>query len=53
MYLMKEKQAGPIPASLKRWPLELIKHLADTTCILATPAGPVAAVLRTFATWLI
>ena len=31
MYLMKEKQGGPIPTGLKRWPLKLIKHLADTT----------------------
>ena len=26
MYLMKEKQGGPIPTGLKRWPLKLIKH---------------------------
>ena len=31
MYLMKEKQGGPIPRGLKRWPLKLFKHLADTT----------------------
>ena len=40
MYLMKEKQGGPIPTGLKRWPLKLIKHLADTTCISPAPAGP-------------
>ena len=33
MYLMKEKQGGPIPTGLKRWPLKLIEHLADTTGI--------------------
>ena len=37
---MKEKQGGPIPTGLKRWPLKLIKHLADTTCISPSPAGP-------------
>ena len=31
MYLVKEKQGGPIPRGLKRWPLKLFKHLADTT----------------------
>ena len=40
MYLMKEKQGGPIPTGLQRWPLKLIKHLANTTCILPSPAGP-------------
>ena len=30
---MKEKQGGLIPTGLKRWPLKLIKHLADTTCV--------------------
>ena len=39
MYLMK-KQGGPIPTGLKRWPLKLIKHLADTTCVRPSPAGP-------------
>ena len=40
MYLMKEKQGGLIPTGLKRWPLKLIKHLADTTCVTPSPAGP-------------
>ena len=40
MYLMKEKQGGPIPMGLKRWPLKLIKHPADTTCVSPSPAGP-------------
>ena len=40
MYLMKEKQGGPIPIGLKKWPLKLVKHLADTTCISPSPAGP-------------
>ena len=40
MYLMKEKQGGPIPKGLKKWPLKLIKHLADTTCVSPSPAGP-------------
>ena len=31
MYLMKEKQGGPILTGLKRWPLRLINHLSDTT----------------------
>ena len=39
MYLMKEKQGGLIPTGLKRWPLKLIKHLADTTCVTPSPAG--------------
>ena len=33
MYFMKEKQGGSIPTGLKRWPLKLAKHLADTTCV--------------------
>ena len=37
MYLMKEKQGGPIPTGLKRWPL---KHLTDTTYTSPSPAGP-------------
>ena len=40
MYLMKEKQGGRIPTGLKRWPLNLIKHLADTTCVTPSPASP-------------
>ena len=40
MYFMKEKQVGPIPTGLKRWPLKLVKHLADTTCVSPSPAGP-------------
>ena len=48
MYLMKEKQGGPIPTGLKRWPLKLIKHLADTTCILPSPAGPAGCCPLTF-----
>ena len=38
--IMKEKQGGLIPTGLKRWPLKLIKHLADTTCVTPSPAGP-------------
>ena len=40
MYLMKEKQGRPIPTGLKGWPLKLIKHLANTTCISPSPADP-------------
>ena len=40
MYLMKEKQGGPISTGLKRWPFKFIKHLADTTCVSPSPAGP-------------
>ena len=40
MYLMKEKQGGPIPTGLKKWPLKLIKHLTDTACVSPSPAGP-------------
>ena len=40
MYLIKEKRGGPIPTGLKRWPLKVIKPLADTTCALPSPAGP-------------
>ena len=39
LYLMKEKQGGQIPTGFKRWPLKLIKHLADTTCVSPSPAG--------------
>ena len=39
MYHMKEKQGGPIPRGLKRWPLKFIKHLANTTCVSLSPAG--------------
>ena len=38
---MKEKQGGPIPTGLKRWPL---KHHADTTCVSQSPAGPAGLV---------
>ena len=37
MNFMKEKQGGPIPSGLKRWPLKLIKHFADTTCVSPSP----------------
>ena len=37
MYLMKEKQGGPIPTGLKRWPL---KHLDKTICTSPSPADP-------------
>ena len=40
MYFMKEKRGGPIPTGLKRWPLKLVKHLAYTTCVSPSPAGP-------------
>ena len=39
MYLMK-RRGGPIPTGLKRWPLKLVKHLADTACVSPSPAGP-------------
>ena len=37
---MKEKQGGPIPTGLKRWPLKLVNHLANTSCVSPSPAGP-------------
>ena len=40
MYFMREKHRGPIPTGLKRWPLKVIKHLANTTCVSPSPAGP-------------
>ena len=40
MYLMEEKQGGRIATGLKRWPLKLIKHLANTNCVSISPAGP-------------
>ena len=40
MNLVKEKQGGLIPTSLKRWPLKLIKHFVDTTRVSPSPAGP-------------
>ena len=42
MNLMKEKHGGLIPMGLKRWPFKLIKHFADTTRVLPSPAGPAA-----------
>ena len=39
MYLMQEKQGGPIPTGFKRWPLKLINHIADNTCASPSPAG--------------
>ena len=41
MKLVKEKQGGLIPTDPKRWPFTLIKHFADTTCVLPSTAGPV------------
>ena len=40
MNLVKEKQEGLVPLGLKRRPFKLIKHFADTTCVLPSPAGP-------------
>ena len=40
MYFMKEKQGGPIPTGLKRWPVKLVKHLINTTCVSPSPVGP-------------
>ena len=37
--LMKDKQRGPIPKGLKRWPLKLIKHFVDTTCVSPSSTG--------------
>ena len=51
MYLMKEKQGGPIPTGLKRWPLKLVKRLTDTTGIRHLLQVQGAAVLWTFYTW--
>ena len=48
IYLMKEKQGGSIPTGLKRWPLKLVKHLADTTCVSQSPAGPAGCCLLNF-----
>ena len=36
---VKEKQCELVPPGLKREPLKLIKHLADTTCVSPSPAG--------------
>ena len=40
MNLAKEKQGGLVPPGLKRWPLKLIKHFADTASVSPSPAGP-------------
>ena len=32
MYLMKEKQEGPIPTGLKRWPLKQVSRLHYFSC---------------------
>ena len=33
MYFMKEKQGGPIPTGLKRWPLRFVKHIPPTLLV--------------------
>ena len=48
MNLMKEKQRGPIPMGLKRWPLTLIKHFANTICVSPSPAGPASCLPLNF-----
>ena len=40
MNSVKDKQRGMVPPGLKRWPFKLIKHFADTTRVLPSPAGP-------------
>ena len=40
MNLVEEKQRGLIPPGLQTWPLQLIQHLANTTCVAPPPAGP-------------
>ena len=40
MNLVKEKQGGLVPRGLKRWPIRLIKHFANTTSVSPSPAGP-------------
>ena len=39
MNLVKEKQGGPVPPDLKRWPFKLIRHFVDTTRVSPSPAG--------------
>ena len=41
MNIVEEKRGGLIPLGLKSWPLQLIKHLANTTSVAPPPAGPV------------
>ena len=41
MNRVKAKQVGLISTGFKRWPFKLIKHFADTTCVLPFPVGPV------------
>ena len=46
MYLMKEKQGGPIPTGLKRWPLKLVKHLLfDLLSSLSDPESPIPDII--------
>ena len=40
MNLVEEKQRGLIPLGLQSWPLQLIEHLINTTCVAPPPAGP-------------
>ena len=40
MNLVEEKQRELIPPGLQSWPLRLIEHLADTTSVVPSPAGP-------------
>ena len=39
MNLVKEKQGGLVPTSLKRWPFKLIKHFADATGVSPSHTG--------------
>ena len=40
MNLVKEEQGGLVPPGFKRCPFKLIKHVADTTRVSPSPAGP-------------
>ena len=36
----KGKLRRTAPCALQRWPLKLVQHVADATCISLSPAGP-------------
>ena len=38
--LVKEGLGGLLPAGLQGWPLKLVQHIADATCVPPSPAGP-------------
>ena len=38
--LVEEGEGRLFPTGLQGWPLKFVQHIADTTCISPSPAGP-------------